>query len=79
MLIVEHYSMDVSEVCSLLNEFEDTGRVMQLGKKSYFRHQWKTLNYPVCVVPVEFGKKYRLRYLEYDYIGHQFYVEASEI
>ncbi len=79
MLILEHYNLDVSKVCRLLNEYEDIGQVIQLGKKSYFRHQWKTLNYPAVAVPVEFGKKYRLRYVEYDYIGHQFYVEASEM
>ena len=79
MLIMEHYSMSVLEVCNLFNEYEDIGRVNQQGKKSYFRHLWKTINYPVVLDLVEFKKKYRLRYLEYDYIGHQFYVEASEI
>ena len=60
-------------------EYEDEGKVIQRGKKSFFRHQWKTINNPAITVAVEFGKRYRLRYLEYDYIGHQFYVEASEM
>lgn len=79
MLLSEHFNMAVSEVCSLLNEYEDEGKVIQRGKKSFFRHQWKTINNPAITVAVEFGKRYRLRYLEYDYIGHQFYVEASEM
>lgn len=79
MLIMEHYKMEISEVCELFNEYEDTGRVLQRGKKSYLWHQWKTINYPAVTEKVEFGKKYRLRYLDYDYIGHQFYVEAFEI
>lgn len=78
MLLSEHFNMSVREVCSLLNEYEDEGTTIQRGSKSYFRHQWKSIKNPVAIQIVEFGKKYRLHYLDYDYIEHQFYVEVCE-
>lgn len=70
--------MNIPEVCRLLNEYEDEGVTIQRESKSYFRHQWKSLKNPVVTRSVEFGKRYRLDYLDYDYIEHQFYVEVCK-
>lgn len=79
MLLSEYFYKAIPDVCSLLNEYEDEGYTIQRGRKSYFRHQWKTISNPVTTQMVEFGKKYRLCYLDYDYVEHQFYVKAFEI
>ena len=78
MTIAEHCRSDVNKICELLNAYEDVGRAIQTGQKSYFFHEWKTLKYPVMDGKVVLGKNYRLMYVDYDYISHRFHVTVVE-
>lgn len=79
MLIVSLCDVKIIDICNALNDFTDIGHVYQRGSLSYFKHNWKTLQYPVTAEKVQLGEKYQIIYEDYDYIERRFHVSVKKL
>ena len=79
MLIVSLCNAKIVDICNALNGYVDIGYVIQRGPLSYFKHSWKTLQYPVTAEKVQLKEKYQIIYEDYDYIGRRFHVSVKDV
>ena len=78
MLILEYRDVSIKDVCNLISDYADVGKVLSNGKKRFFIHKYLTLNNPIFLDELENNKEYRFIYQDYDYINREFYVKIQQ-